>query len=134
MATLLAQEKYVVLANSDHEYAIVVQELGFICMPNVYFSRTSYGRNWGVIGGNFTLWQQPCLFILPYPTCVLQQPNMDVLYLLLLLQFRVLLGKCLIVCCEFFDSTICSSLLILQVMKLQDRNNLNTYINIPQKE
>ena len=88
---------------------------------------------WEKLGSN-TLRQQPCLFILPYPTCVLQQPNVDVQYLLLLLQFRVLLGKCLIVCCEFIDSTICSSLLILQVMKLQDRNNLNTYINIPQKE
>ena len=45
---------------------IVEQELGFVCMSNLYSSRTLYRRNWGIIGDTSTtftsrLW--PCLFI-----------------------------------------------------------------------
>ena len=68
----LTQKSYtctrkVVLAHTQR--TIVVQELGFVCMPNLYSSRTPYRRNQGIIGGNFTSQRQPCLFIQARDTC-----------------------------------------------------------------
>ena len=48
---------------------IVVQELGFVCMSNLYSSRTSYKRNLGIISDTSTSGWWPYLFIQPCPTC-----------------------------------------------------------------
>ena len=43
---------------------IVVQELGFVCMTNLYSLSTLYRRNWGIIRDIFTLRGRPYFIII----------------------------------------------------------------------